>query len=696
MAEEAQVAARAEIVVDHARAMRAFSSPNVDFGIVLPAPFKPNIRVLSQIYDTIQRFLVGETRKGDSFYPETDDLFRDLQLLKRSISDKTPMPSPEQFRHLLRLLATTEPPFIHFIRELSPGAAGFVASTVFVAPTEKHPDKVQVAYQAALRNSSNAVKDLINKHYSHDDFEEQCKKLNRVEDLQPGRSRADFVLRSIFLRDEAISADDREELDRLRRINEQINRFLYRPLLQQLFREGHLLSLSTQAYRQTGIPGADRLSDFIFFNDPERLQSRLQQILGLLDSNFCWPYLPRDQVDDLRSSYKAEDKSMEDFATSLGEIVLQSLQSGDRPAVLLELGCESILLARWQKEYLKKKEQTDVADAWQKILSRLKKHGNLVRVTRSKLDQFLPDQLKDIIAGRVASILCLTDPPDRVDSPADVDLRSYNVVFLLLKDRQCTAGAIDSAVELFRKSGDPYLIRVLEMILALDTTADEVLKNYVAPAYLLKLREEAARSYWPMLPWWQRMYYSLTGRDVSHIKLERLKKALRIQQEKTEESRRERRSKEARKSAEREIKSRAKSSLREARSEAPPDTGPLKAAIESKVRQGIFPVRQMLLEEAGPERKSFEQLLGLVDVGAQSVRSIRRVPLPVNEAVYLTEEIIAKDRDLILEICERGSAEIAEVQLAADIKVALSDPSRSKRQLSREDYRALAQYISRG
>ncbi|MBE7437422.1 MAG: hypothetical protein HS115_03115 [Spirochaetales bacterium] len=696
MAEEAKAAARAEIVVDHARALRAFASPNVDFGIVHPAPFKTHIRVLGQIYDTIQRFLIGETRKTDSFYPETDELYRDLQLLKRSISDKTPMPSPEQFRQLLRLLATTEPPFIHFVRELTFGGAGFVAATVYVAPTEKHPDKVQVAYQAALRNSANAVKDLINKHYNNDDFEEQCKTLNRVEDLRPARSRADAVLRTIFLRDEAIAAEDREEQERLRRINEQINRFLYRPLMQQLFREGHLLSLSTQAYRQTGIPGADRLTDFMFFNEPERLQSRLQQIVNLLDSNFCWPYLPRDQVDDLRSSYKAEERSMEDFAESLGELVLQSLKSADRPAVLLELGCEAILLSRWQKDYLQKKEQTDAQDAWQKILSRLKKHGNMVRVTRSRLDQFLPDQLKEIIAGRVASILCLTDPVDRVDNAAAVDLRSYNAVFLLLKDRQCTAGAIDSAVELFRKSGDPYLIRVLEMILNLDTTADEVLKNYVAPAYLLKLREAAAESYWPMLPWWQRIYYTLTGRDVSHIKLDRLKKALRIQQEKTRESRQARRDKEARQSAEREIKSRARSNLRQvAAADAPPDTGPLRQSIESKLRQGIFPVRQMLLDDAGPERKTFEQLLGLIDVGAQSVRSIRRITLPVNEPVYVTEEMLEKNRDLLLDICERGSTEVTEVQLASDVKVALSDPSRGKRQLSREDYRALAQFIER-
>lgn len=80
--------------------------------------FIENIRTVSQLYDIIQKLL--KNAKKETQYPETGILASELQLHKRAINDKSPVPPGEKINSILLQMAMTSPPLIHIIREMLP------------------------------------------------------------------------------------------------------------------------------------------------------------------------------------------------------------------------------------------------------------------------------------------------------------------------------------------------------------------------------------------------------------------------------------------------------------------------------------------------------------------------------------------------------------------------------------------------
>ena len=686
--------ARDQIVVEHGTAEKVFSSPQVDFGLNLPGDFQPNLRALGQIYDVIQRFLVGQNRRGERYYPTTEDVFGDLQVFKRSISDKVPMPSEEELRAQLRLLAATEPPFVHFLRELTITAQGVEVNTSYTAPTEKHPDKVMVGYQATLRNSSNVLKDLLYGTGStlYINWEERCGSLHSLDALELRKHRVDYFLKQLYVNDPSLKSTDFEGRLRMKKVNESINRFIYRPLIQQLYRDKMVLSFSCKDIRAS-MPGMERYSDLLLFNNPEQLQKRYNAIRGVLDSHLCWDYMDQGFVEGLRR--KKDDGHEDDFYFELAGHVLGSFSGTEVVNEdLFDLALEVQKLSEWHKGHSKKTREKKEKDELQAIVERVRQHGDLVRVNPRRKTAFKREYLKMILAGRVPAIIWVTEPPFHGDKGEVPDPEQFEFIFLLYRHRTNTGKAIESALKLYNEGEDTYLVLLLDRLLRLDETPPQELKKYVPPVFLEKLRAAINKSYARYLPLWLRMWYAITSTEITDEIILKVKQRIKLEQVKSREAARRVSEVQEKKTARKQVKSAARARVQ--------DEDKVLGALNQTIKlinrhweRGHFPTRSDV-EDGAPEeqREDVAKVLGLVDAGAASVRAIRKIRLPSQTAIYAGEDFLKEHQAEIVRLCERHSSQDT-VAVSDGVERTLQDPTRKRTQAAYtpEDYKAVLRHV---
>ncbi len=692
---EKQQSAPGKIVVDYATAVKAFASPQVDFGLNLPADFQAEMRALGQIYDVLQRFLIGDHRRTERYYPTTEELYSDLQLLKRTVGDKIPMPTEAEFRRLLRQLATTDPPFIHCLRELAMGRSGIEVLSLYTAPTEKHPDKVLVGYQSALRNSSNVLKDLLYGTALFSSWDERLKTLKNLSDLDLRQSRVDSFLKLLYIHDPAIPPADFDERLRLKKVNEAINRYSFRPLIQQLYRDKMVVSYSCKEIRALSNPGMDKYSDVLLFNNPEQIQKRYFDIRQILDSHLCQDYMDRGFVDNLRARMTREEISQEDFYFELAGHVIQEVTRGQTVNMdLFDLAVEVQKLSEWNRAHEKKHREDTEKNELAAMIEAVRKHGDLVRVNPRRNPAFKDRHLKLVLTGRMPTLFWATEPPYRPVPGQEPNPHDFEHIFLLYKDRANTGAAIQSALKLYDQTGDTYLVLLLERMLGLDETPAAELKKHIPPVFLDRLHATVNRTYAGHLPFLLRLWYTLTSTEITAEKVRSIKQRLKKQEAARVIELRQEHEEREQKSARQKVKSVARGRIQE--EDRVLDALNLTIElINGHWARGHFPARIDVIDSAPEEqREPVTKVLGLVDAGAASVRAIRKIRLPSQTDIYAGEEFLKEHRDPIVRFCERHGGE-GHVAITDGVARTLHDPSskRANSVYSPEDYRAVLREV---
>lgn len=641
-------------------AARVLSPLNLDHGYSVTPDFTARKRSLAQIYETIQRYLMGMARRSESYYPSTDDVFEDLQVYKRTISDRVPMPSREVLEDELLLLAVQSPPFIQVLRELECDPTGRLSVvTRYSAPTEKHQDKVQVSFQAVVRNSAEAFKLFVAQNRKQFPWEMELVRGQAAEepDLRPGR--VDRLLRMLFVTPtRSLSA---ESAAGLKRVNHDIQRRIILPCLQQLLRDQTIISLSCKELRVSSIPGAERFTDLIFPSDDEALERRFRIVCGMLESPRIRGLLDSSLLADIEQQ-RAELGDHRYFARIGRALLDRAVADGAAnpiPAGVLDAAVEAMKLGDRRHESEEARRREDEVDAVRSILERLEKQGSVYRARHG--DKVLvPDRyLRLALADRLPGVLACTEPfLDLRGRALPPSLSVFTSVYLLLRDRRVVAQAIDSALEVFEKSGDSFLLHILENVLGLGVRNDREMKEFVPPLHLEKLRAALKRAYARDLPWWQRMWMLLSSAEMSDGRMTALR-----DQRRTEASRRiqtvaVREEKAATASAQKEIRRVARERVEAQTREA---QAPTASEEDRQALSGIRDVLRACWEKTEPPtreevlarmkadwRDAARRVLELAVVGAASVRPVVSIKPDHGEPFFADDSYLREHRERLV------------------------------------------------
>ena len=647
-----------QVVHEVAMANKIFSSIDVDYGFELTPDFRENIRILGQLYETVQRYLTGAFRKSEAFYPHTEDIYSDLHLYKRTINDKNKMPVMGDFEKLTFILAAQAPPFMHIVRELYVDINGSLnAITRYAAPTEKHPDKVHVAYQSVIRNSGAAVADYINKNSKKYEWEDGFYNVASLDEVDLKQGRVDQILKVLFIKKLTEVSMDNRTLMYMKKINNNIQRRLLMPLLQHLLREKTIISISCKDLRAAGIPAAEKYSDLLLINDDQYLKRRYEAVCAMLEQPWCRKYQDEHNRKTLQLKRGNDEISADEYYGELAKHMFESFRDKpDLPEKLLDPVVEVLKISQWKIAFEKERKQTEEKNALREIAERLIKHNNVYRAKQGRKLLIPEYYLKMFLSNKVPGILAATDPYDSLEGGTP-DPANYDGIYLIYMDRKVTGAAIDAAIDAFEKTQDTFLLGMLENILRLGRVPESKLKEYVAPAYLEKFRRALKESYVQHLPWWHRIWLLISSSQISDAKMTRLRESLRRDDLARLRKKSAQHEKDEVAEGKRQVREVAKERMRQGSSGA--DNAPegqvaeaIAAYLDGVWKTGVFPrAADVLRGMPADKREAAKKALSMVDVGAASMKAILKIPINGEDPVYGGAEYLKANRDDILERC---------------------------------------------
>ncbi|MCR9140674.1 MAG: hypothetical protein NXI24_00265 [bacterium] len=628
----------------------------------LTADFREQVKALSQVYQAIQRYLTGVFRRDDIFYPEIEDVAKDLVIYKRSISDKIPMPTDEQLRKYCICLAAQTPPLIHILREVAPdGKSGLQFVNRYVAPTDKHEDKVLVGYKSTIQSSLRTLKSVIEKAEFGHDYGTLFHGTTSIADLPLHMGRADQALRGMYIDEKGFQSISSTDLAHVRKVNQELYKRLYRPLLMQAVRDRLFVSISCDDVRKTGFAGAEKVYDIVLFAKTGEIQNRFASICAYLKPQYLGEWLSAEVYNSLARKRKAGEISESEFFSSVAQNAYEKLITQNEPPLKeLLLVVEIMKLSEWYRKFEKQQAKDSAQSELKDVIAKIKAFGGVYRTRNNRSITISEDLQRMMLRGKIPGILACTEPymrPDEITNETDLEL--FDNIHIIYRDRSITAKAVETATELFEKSDDVYLLRVLESLYGIFRESDTHIKQYLAPVYIEKLRHTIRRSYARHLPWWSRLLLFLTSSEMTDARLARIRQNLQSDQE--------RRLSRMRIPSETNQKTEAKKARDEVRKLARQRAGEgdavqklgsqenkvfesIRADLDAAWNRGAIPVRGEVEKMArGAEREDVQKILGMVDVGAASVREILRIPISGYEHVYANREYLMQNRDTLIE-----------------------------------------------
>ncbi len=641
---------------------RIFNSQGSYGSNELTPDFREQIKALSQVYQAIQRYLTGVFRRDDVFYPEIEDVAKDLVIYKRSISDKIPMPTDEQLRKYCICLAAQSPALIHVLREVVPdGKSGLQFISRYVAPTDKHEDKVLVGYKSTIQSSLRTLKGIIEKAEFGHDYGTLFHGTQSVSDLPLHLGRADQALRGMYIDEKSFQSISSVDLGHVRKVNQELYKRLYRPLLMQAVRDRLFVSISCDDVRKVGFTGSEKIYDIVLFAKTGEIQNRFASICAYLKPQYLGDWLSAEVYNDLARKRKAGELSESEFFSSVARNAYTKLVAQSEPPLReLQLVVEIMKLSEWYRQFEKKQAKDSEQNELKDVLNKIKAFGGVYRTRNNRSITISEDLQRMMLRGKIPGILACTEPymrPDEITNETDLEL--FDNIHIIYRDRAITAKSVETASELFEKSDDVYLLRVLENLFGVFRESDAHIKQYLAPVYIEKLRHAIRRSYVRHLPWWSRLLLFLTSSEMNDARLARIRQGIQAEQE--------RRLARMRIPSETNQKSEAKKAREEVRKLARrrADDGDavqklgsnenkvfesLRTDLDAAWNRGAIPVRADVEKMArDAERDDVQKILGMIDVGAASVREILRIPISGYEHVYANREYLMQNRDTLTE-----------------------------------------------
>lgn len=684
-------------------ALKTLSNLQLDDSRII-APLKSRSRLANQVYDLLQSFLTGARSSKETYYPSVEDIFADLQMHKRAISDKSPMPSESELLRTVCLMSVQSPPFLHIIRELKPNATApdqFI--TRLVAPTEKHADKVAVAYRSTTRNNLVYIKGLIR---DLDPALPGGPAFHKIQDANPRAGRVETILGKMYITsmtgDEKAEQDD-EQADALilKRVNQSLRIKLFRPLIMDLLREKIIFSLSCQDLRnETG----HKIPDIVLFNILENIKHRYSRLVEILTHDAV-----KEMVDPSTQSQMnrfQQSGHVEDAAEAAAHHILEHARGHETmPAYIIEIAAEAVRLRQWYDEKARENKKDEQKQELQIILQKLKNHKGIFRAKNGRKINIEENYLELFLNESSSPVLVAADPP--LASSGSREPTDYDTIYLLYKDRAITGQAIQTALEAYKKTGDTFLIRILEEMLQMKSRPDSELKQFVPPAYLEQMREAIRDSYKAYLSPLEKLWLTLTGKRLTDAKIAKIQRRLDMERGEQERIQSERKSKVKTKQARKDVKDLARrrtagssSALADLTSEKEASPGfdheaqellnYLLTQVNLMWDKNFYPDREQVMRLANNNQKEIAQkVLGLVDAGAQSTSTMIRIPVPGKGYVYAGHDYVHGHKKELIQKFKSKLDQASGVQVSGGATIQLATKEEDK-----NFYRAMLQYLN--
>lgn len=645
---------RKHLAVHPTDAGRVFQSQSA-YGNNLSTDFRTNVKSLSQIYEAIQRYLQGIYRRDDVFYPELEDVAKDLMIFKRSVNDKIPMPSNEELTRLCLILAAQDPPFLHVLRDMRMSKNGQINfQTHYVAPTTKHEDKILVGYRSVLDTSLKELHSILGDDKFGTDYSKAFARVNSLSDLPLHEGRADYIFKRIYINESQLGSLKESDIKNLKVVNQEIFRRCYRSLLLQAVKDQMLLNFSMDAVRKAGFPGCEKVFDIVLFRVKRDLINRYAALLNFLNIKYAGNLLDEALVQDLKYKHKQNEISEHEMFQAIARSLYDNaIQMTEPDLVAIQFSQEVKCLGEWLHRNDTEQARNSEDDELRKTLRKIREHGGLLRA-RSAGRWIIPEKFIILmLRGKFGPILACTDPYENLEKrKGNINLDEYQHIYVMYKDRKITGKAIDTAIGLFEKNSDMYTLHVLENILEIGVKKDEQLKEYVAPAYLDRLRHTLSIAYLQYLPWWHRIWLIITSSRLKPEAVHRIRKEKQIEQSRKMQHKRggpeleAQASHAARKKVKEVARKRvAENNLNDSELNLLEE---LKIYLDNEWQKGKYPTAREIFASAGSHEKEYRKLMGLVDVGAASVNEVVQIPSSV-ETVYGHRTFLVEHRQDLLE-----------------------------------------------
>ena len=625
-------------------------------------------RLLSLIYDSIQRLTDANRARIESYYPTDKEIYEDIQLRKRAISDRAPMPPHGEMMKICLMMAELNPPPFYILREYSVVEGRLRFITKFVASTEHESgNRVSDGLHHVIHNTTATIKThLIGMDFNRP-LQEKIAVFSRLEDL-PGiirLGRVDQILSDIYLRKSDMEAPDEKDVVRLQKVNHFIREHVFRPVLVELTKSRITVKVGLDPLRKsTGRP----LPDVILFNNLNSIRFRSKMIVDLLVTR---PVLKAvEAVMPQGFSVMAEKDDREKISQLVAEKVVEAAKTRlDLPDALVEICAERIALDAYMKD-LEKQDQVETdRQEMQKLLQLLKQQKGVFRA-KSGHRLTVNERLLDfLVRGLFSGILIGTEPPF-ASGAKNLSSKDFQSVYLLLKDREATARAIDQAEELHEKTQDVVLVRLIEQMTAFHEKSEAELKEIIAPAYIEKLRRVIATTYLPQLPLFQRLWLTLKGRLPDSRTQKRLWEQYIAQSTRTTSKRSGITGPGAGKALE-EVQGGPRQNKLDERMQIV--LGRMADIAAMLWEKGQFPVRQSLMASlpSQEDRAIAERLFSFIHAGAASTRELIEIPIPHREAIYASRKYFENNHAALSERFQRRMADFEGHETKDGVKLSI-------------------------
>lgn len=627
-------------------------------------------RTLGVIYDAVIRLMQVNRAKLELYYPTDTEVFEEIEARRRAVSDRASNLSREDMLNALLLLAELQPPAIYLLREFGVIDRKLRFTYKIVAGDEAQPNRAKNGVEHVLRNSIAMVKShLIGMDFSKP-LQEKVVAFRNMEDIGAvlRQGRLESILSDIYIRKSELPEATERDRMRMQKVNHQLRELILRPLLLELTKSGAAVRLDlTQCRRDS----ARQFGDPILPNNATAIRMRCKLISDLILKPACLKamesILPKEYMGSPGPD-EAERRSL-----LVAQKVIEAARTRlDLPDSLVEVAAERVGLESFLRDSDRKDQISTDRDEMQRLLMTLKQHKGIFRAKQGNRIQVNDRILDYITRGFYSGILVATDPP-LAPGKKPGSIRDFETIYFLLRDREATAKAIEQAEELFNKVEDVLLVRALEQMTGFHERTETELKEFIAPAYLDRLRELVATSYTMNLPLLKRFWLSIKG----------LMPDQKMQKQLWEEYL--------------------------ARSRRPGDTGPTRpqgktvkkgptieggprpaadlddgsARVLAKIVKGLevmwekghIPNEKSMLSSLHnrEDRASAEKILTFLRLGAASVRDIVEITVPNQESLFASRPWLEKNSDALRERYQRRLADFDGIETKKGVKLSIKN-----------------------
>ena len=492
--------------------------------------FMENSRGLYSFYEALQTSLSQAERKGEANYPNLQEVGRHLAIYKRSISDRSPMPSEDKILQIAMILAGQRLPFINILRKVVHNSKGIAFETNFVAPTESQTDKIIIAYKHIISQAHLVLKKIINSDFetAYLTMTNQSMQAKFKPEVRVGR--VDHELRKIYIDEKVMGPIPQGYKAYVQRVNQELFMRVYRPLIVEGIQSKTLFSFNCDDMRTESNENFMQFYDIVHLASPKYLEKRYELLSEFLSPSYFQEWWDYDAQNSIKRSLDMAIITQIQYTQDLAKALFNGMRqrSDAAPSHLIHLTIELIKLAEWksshEKNVLQEKKQVELNS----LLNTLQKVENIYRIRDKRWIKENIEVVLSLLRSKVPTILACTHPyanPFKINKNFD-PIASKVDIYLILKNKKASANAIQAAEKLYRTNGDTTLLRVLENLFDYHSKSRTSLKEYIAPIYLNNFEECLSKCYLHCLPWFSQLYYTLFGKTLSKTQIARFKAKL--------------------------------------------------------------------------------------------------------------------------------------------------------------------------